>query len=158
MSRTVSDGLVDASHWTGMASALAHYLEAWLRSDEPGVQFPKGQCAAASRFFTFALEGIELDRRKRPNLTIPVMAGISNLAIAVDVIGELPHRKPTTNAEVESVVRAHLDCLRRFQSGEPREKIDADSVRSLCSFLRKLEEKGDMQQLSLIAAASSPLV
>jgi hypothetical protein len=49
-----------------------------------------GTVSGAQRFFQQVLEGAALDRRERIRPEIPVMAGLSNWTIALDVFTRMP--------------------------------------------------------------------
>lgn len=158
MSYTVSRGLVDASHWTGMASSVASYLDKWPEGGEPQSVLPKGQFAAAERFFAYVLQGTALDRHERPNPNTPTMAGISNLTIAVEVLAALPWNGHTTHVEVEKTVRSYLACLAAIREGPLRDTIDSQTVDKLKGFLRELQRQGNLARHAAFAAGEFSLV
>ena len=158
MSYTVSRGLVDASHWTGMASSVAGYLEKWLTADEEQSPLPNGQFAAAERFFAYVLQGTALDRHERLNPDTPTMAGISNLTIAVKVLAALPWNGHTTHEQVEMTVQSYRECLAAIRAGDLKDSIDTPTVDKLKGFLRELQRQGNLARHAAFAAGEFSLV
>lgn len=156
MSQTVSRGLVDASHWTGMASAVASYLEAWLADQVKSRQLPKGQFQAASRFFRYVTQGVALDRGEILDPNVPTMAGISNLTIATEVLSALPKADLAESAAVQAMVERYQKCLRAIQKGGPIPEIDRSTVQELHDFLRELQRQGNRARRNTRAIAESP--
>src|SRR5438128_392573 len=89
MSQTESLGVVDPARWVGVAAWMVRFLQSWLAEEGEQPRVPRGIFAGARRFLTQALEGIALDRRERLKPDVPIMAGISNLTIALGVLHRL---------------------------------------------------------------------
>jgi hypothetical protein len=102
VSQSEALGIVDAGRWSGVAAAMADYLQRWLTS-EISPPPPLGTIGGAERFLLRVLEGAALDRRERLRPEIPVMAGLSNWNIALDVLARLPEHTARVE-EVGSVV------------------------------------------------------
>lgn len=149
MSYTVSRGLVDASHWTGMASSVGGYLARWSNMNEQYEPFPRGQFVAARRFFNHVLEGSTPARKEKTARNVPTAAGISNLAIAVEVLAALPS-DVTSDENVQQTVRSYLECLQAIQNKQPRETINNKVVSSLISFLRRLQLRGNLARIDAL--------
>lgn len=157
MSYTVSRGLVDASHWAGMASAVSAYLEQWAKRDKKRSVLPRGQFGAAKRFFNYVLQGTALENRQRKDSEAPTMAGISNLTIAVEVLAALPWKYATSD-EVETRVQSYIDCLNAIEEPMHRNTIDAKTVESLCVFLRELQRQGNLARHAAMATTEFSLM
>src|ERR1700722_14015071 len=89
MSQTESLGIADAARWTAVAASMSEYLGSWIGESHAPPPVPRGIFAGAHRFLDQALEGIALDRRQRFKPEIPIMAGLSNLSIAMVVLHRL---------------------------------------------------------------------
>lgn len=157
MSQTVSRGLVDASHWSGMASAVAGYLEAWLDNRHEARPMPKGQFAAAERFFKYVIHGVAFDHGEQTDRDVPAMAGISNLTIAVEVLAALPAVARAESEVVRGMAEGYLKCLNTIREQGLRDQVDPQVVRSLRDFLRELQRQGNRARRKARAVAESPL-
>src|SRR4051794_10812579 len=111
MSQTESLGAADASRWVGVAASMVEYLQSWLKTEAAVPPVPRGIFAGARRFLNQVLEGIALDRRQRVKPEIPIMAGLTNLTIALGVL----HRLPTSPGNLEEVERTVQDYLRYLE-------------------------------------------
>lgn len=183
MSLTVSRGLTDAGRWTAVATTLAEYLDALDRAAKHKLESPpppRGAIAAATQFFRFVLEGIELDQkpsqRRRPasanprkngtshvshtgdngaSRPSPAMAGISNLSIAVSVM-----RSPKGAAQAEDLeeIQTRINTLlRTVEHLEDRPpSLSQKNRRSLAKFLRELQRQGEIERDAAFASEERP--
>lgn len=167
MSLTQSRGLADAGRWTAAATTLADHLEALGSAKEQSGSvpaLPNGAIQAARRFFTFALNGIELDQNRgsmnlaaTPRPSQAAAAGISNLSIAVKVIRSEKAKSKTADLMiVERKIKSLLDSLDHLQSR--KEPLSATKRRSLALFLRELQRQGEIERDAAIALQEGPRI
>jgi hypothetical protein len=156
MSQTESLGVADPGRWVGVAASMAGYLQSWLAEEGDHPPVPRGIFAGARRFLTQAQEGIALDRRERPKPDIPIMAGISNLTIA---LGVLHHLAPPENlAQVEEKFTEYLRCLQAIEENGPRSDALVQQARAVKAFFAELQEQGNRARHAAFARAASPLL
>lgn len=154
MSQTESLGITDATRWVGVAASMVGYLESWLAEEQKQPPVPLGIFAGAQRFLTQALEGIALDRRQRPKPEIPIMAGISNLTIALGVLHRLAG--PENLKEVEAKFNEYLQCLQAIQDHRPRSDQLVEKARLLKAFFAELQRQGNRARHAAFAKAEAP--
>lgn len=164
MSLTQSRGLTDAGRWTAVATALAEHLDSVERAiqhDAPPPAPPRGAIEAARRFFRFVLSGIALDKRRSTVTegsllsTTPgsqaISAGISNLSIAVKVIGS---NKPDDLQVIEQTVKSYLGTVDRLE--EKQMSATAQEREALSRFFRALQRQGEIERDATIASQEGP--
>jgi len=133
---------------------MVDYLQGWLAATQEPAAIPRGIFAGARRFLSQALEGIYLDRHERFDQQIPIMAGITNMTIALRVLHRLAW--PGNPAEVEAKVRDLLDCLRDIEGKAPRMEPLVTKATSLKDFFRELQQQGNRARHADFARAESP--
>jgi hypothetical protein len=156
VSQTESWGVVEAGRWVGVAASMAEYLHRWLEAEVQPAP-PLGTFAGARRFFSQVLEGIALSRGKRPTPDIPVMAGLSNWNIAIDVLTHLP-QAPQKFEEVEPIINECVQCIQEIGEGRKRSPKLSKSAELLRNFFLELLKQGNRARQSAFARAESPLV
>jgi hypothetical protein len=154
VSQTESLGVTDAARWVGVAASMAGYLECWLAEEQKQPPVPRGIFAGARRFLTRALEGIALDRRQRLKTEIPVMAGISNLTIALGVLHRLA--KPRNLEEVEAKFNDFLQFLQDIEDNSPRSGPLVERARTVKAFFEELRQQGNRARHAAFARAEAP--
>lgn len=170
MSFTRSRGLTDAGRWTAVATTLAEHLEALKHAEELGSEFPPPPTGAIERarsFFGLVLDGIAFDKnraqvgsifsptagRRRPSQAMA--AGISNLSIAVKVIGSGKTSGSASDlSEVEHRIKSLLQTLDRLQQGT--RPLPSTECQSLADFLRELQRQGEIERDATIATQERP--
>jgi hypothetical protein len=155
MSQTESLGVADASRWTSVAASLVDYLRIWLGAEQSAPPAPKGVFAGARRFLDQALAGIALERRERPDPKIPIMAGITNLTIALGVTKRLS--SPDGNLRsLEETLNGYLESLEAVTSNQPRTAELVQRVQSLKAFFQELQLQGNRARHAAFAQAEAP--
>jgi hypothetical protein len=144
MSWTISHGLVDLSHWIGMAGAVAGYLNHWLETGLRPTLQPLGQLAAAKRFFLSVIQGAELSQEEPLQSEDSMMFDISNLAIMIEVM-EMPAVLPQKligKFDIVDTARSYLKCVEAALdlSSIP----DTNTMKCLKVFLERLWRKGNL--------------
>ncbi|MGH7173117.1 MAG: hypothetical protein ACRELF_00075 [Gemmataceae bacterium] len=150
MSQTESFGSADAARWLGVAASMVDYLQSWLRTDRKPPPVPRGIFAGASRFLKQALEGIALDRHERFDPEIPIMAGISNMTIALQVLHRLP-LPPADLREAEKKFTDYLECLKSIENSQSEELVQ--QVEAVKTFFEELRNQGNRAQHAAFARA-----
>ena len=156
MSQTESLGVADAARWVGVAASMTGYLQSWLAEPSEQPPVPRGIFAGARRFLDQALVGIALDRRERPKPEIPIMAGISNLNIALGVLYRL--ERPGDLKQVEATVKAYLFCLKSIEESKPRSQVLVEQAQAVKAFFAELQKQGNRANHAAFAKAGSPQV
>ncbi|MDP3685943.1 MAG: hypothetical protein Q8R32_03890 [bacterium] len=158
MSRTVSPGLVDASSWIGVAATMAEYLSKWLtlRPDET-LRPPTAAFADIDSFFRCVLKGIALERKEAGDVSIPPMAGISNLHIAMDTLATLNGDHPYSLEAIEQWAKTSQNCLASILKGDPREDISQEKVKALSNFFTELDRRGHSKRYEEFSRSSLTL-
>src|SRR5579871_577452 len=144
MSQTESLGVADAARWIGVAASMEDYLQSWLTANRKTPPVPRGIFAGARRFLNYALEGIYLDRRERSQPQIPIMAGISNMTIALGVFRRLTNQ-PEALDKIERDLKDFLECLQAIEAAEDRSETLQSRVGALQQFFRELRQQGDRE-------------
>jgi hypothetical protein len=151
----MSSTVADASRWVGVSALLVEFLSTWLDAPKEPPPAPRGIVAAARRFIQYALAGIALDRRERPDPGIPIMASITGLDLARGVSRRLA---PGTSAAatLEGLLHAHLDALGEIERGHSQTGELRQRVRSLKAFFQELQAQGNRARHSAFARGEMP--
>jgi hypothetical protein len=101
------------------------------------------------------LAGVALERHERLDPDLPIMAGVSNLSIALGVIRRLP-APPATLELVETRVKAYLGCIEDIAAGKARCEAGTEEVQAVAAFFRELQAEGNCARHAAFARAESP--
>jgi hypothetical protein len=141
MSQIEPTNLTDASRWVGVAASMVEYLQAYSESDLSRPTPPRGILAGARRFFDQVLEGIALNRQQRFKPNIPILAGLSNLTVALHVLHRLSFPAEDLGS-VEEKIRGYLRCLAAFEDDQAS-PVRREEVQELKDFFRALQDQGN---------------
>jgi hypothetical protein len=143
MSHTISRGLCTASRWLGVASAAGEYVQQLINCTHASAKKPKRAISALIEFMEGVLAG-EGPSRGEPNpQNIPIMAGISNLIIAIEVIARMNGGIEPSAEKAQEIVRAHLKTLLQVGGSGVVYKKSADE---LLEFIRQLMARGQDEE------------
>jgi hypothetical protein len=133
---------------------MVDYLESWQTgTSAPNV--PRGIFAGAKRFLNQVLEGVAVNRRQRFREDIPIMAGITNLTIALGVLHRLAPPADDLDA-VERRIQQYLRCLEAVESDQSQLPALHETARDLQEFFRGLLEQGKRERHAAFARAEAP--
>ena len=155
MSLTVSPGLVKARQWTAVAARVIEYLDISAsrkvnKKKKRQSSVPKGSIYAAMQFF----EQIHQAVKDPTSRKTPVMAGISNFSIAVDVLA-VSGASDQTPESIAATAKTYSELLRAIL--EDREPDDASEYKNLLAFMRELETHGNRERETAISLGEQSL-
>jgi hypothetical protein len=136
---------------------MIEYLDDWAAA-EPlhRPKLPPRTFSSAKRFLTWVLDGVALSRRGEA-ASVPTMAALSNLTIAVEVLTALPVPVATDLDAVQSSVRSYLDCLTSLQESSAASEVTPATVEEMQRFFAELLRQGNAAQYSEFARGEQPV-
>lgn len=140
MSRTISPGLVDASHWTFVATAMADSLRKMIHSNSSTKIIPVGVYRAAQGFFKEATEAIGTAIPSNP------VASAANYDIATKAI---QWSNATTNFETEEeynhLLKKYSETNNLLQPGSGHSPPGKPELEELAKFFDGIAKSGDLE-------------
>ena len=138
MSQTNSPGLVDASHWTFVAAAMAKALRSragGARPDESPI--PRGIYRAARDFFRMVNEALESEVPTNP------VGSAANYAIAARAVRVSAGTAPKTEEEYTRLLRRYSELLERLDPMQSNPPLSTEDLEDLAGFFKQIAEEGE---------------
>lgn len=140
MSEMLPISTMDAGDWIGVASEMVDYLDGWENGSSDPI--PERTYKDAKRFFSQVLKGLSPESYRSAS-PVPLMAAISSLTVAVDVLTALPNCEVETYEEVKDMVRSFLARLDGFRKA-PLQREEKEIAHSMKQFFGELQDQGNI--------------
>lgn len=146
MSYTVSPGKVDVTRWAGVAAHLSDYLGDWVSTGEPPRDvLSRGTLLAAERFLTQVIAGLAVGKPEAGAMPAKPMAGVSNLAIALDVIAAIGSDVQRRLTDVARSIDGYRNVIRQLREERPPPAA-LELVTSMHQFFTELHRQADSRR------------
>jgi hypothetical protein len=139
MSRTFSQGLVDASHWTFVAASMADSLRKSLGPPPRSApSIPKGVHEAARDFFRIVMEAIDGGVPTNP------VASAANYGIAIHAIQSSTNPATESEEEINEILRKYSGVMKAIDPELGGTTLPpAEDIEELAVFFEQLTRDGE---------------